>query len=99
MERYDNIDPNLISYFEFQNMCIYLRCLSASNMHYLVPNGNLQNGLGLLETNDDVMYMSEFHLEWKVFFIVIYVEIGMLSLNMIDGSTIIQGDEFNIQET
>ena len=91
MDHYDNVDPDLMSYFELQSICIDLGSPSTNNIYFLlVPNDNFEHRLKLLETDDNIIYMLQLHSEWRVFFIVIYMEIGMLLLNMRECSIAIQ---------
>lgn len=94
VDYYDNVDLDLMSYFELKSMCIDLGCPSTSNMYFLVTNGNLEYRLRLLEFDDDVMYMMELHSQWEVFSIVIYVDTSMVPLNMRRGSIAIQENVF-----
>ena len=61
-------------------MCVDLGCPSISNIYFLAPSDNIEHGLRL--SYDDVIYILELHSEWKVFCIIIYVETGILPLNM-----------------
>lgn len=40
VDYYDNVGPDLISYFELQRMCVDLRCPSTSNLYFLESNSN-----------------------------------------------------------
>ena len=35
-----NCDPNRLSYFEIQNMCVEYGASSTSSLYYLIPRGN-----------------------------------------------------------
>lgn len=48
--------------FKFQSICVNLGCPSISNIYFVISNGNLDYGLRLLETDDNVMYMLELYL-------------------------------------
>lgn len=56
-----NIDPDKHSYFEIQAICLDLGTLGTSSFHYLIPGGNLVQGLRLINGDDDVVYMCELH--------------------------------------
>ena len=50
--------------------------LSTSRYHYLIPGGNLEQGLRLINEDDDVVYMCEIHAAWPTDKITLYVEGG-----------------------
>ena len=47
-----------------------------STYHYLIPGGNLEQGLRLINGDDDVVYMYEIHATWLTDKITLYVEGG-----------------------
>ena len=49
---------------------------STSRFHYLIPGGNLEQGLRLINEDDDVVYMCEIHAAWPIDKITLYVEGG-----------------------
>ena len=53
-------DPDRLSYFEIQDMCVEYGAPSTSTIYYLIPRGNLKQGLKLI-TGDKVLYMCEIH--------------------------------------
>ncbi|KAK9989706.1 hypothetical protein SO802_029945 [Lithocarpus litseifolius] len=69
----DDVDPNKLSYFEIQDMCCGLGANSTSRFHYLIPGGNLEQGLRLINEDDDVVYMCEIHAAWPTDKITLYV--------------------------
>ena len=50
--------------------------VSTSRFHYLIPGGNLEQGLRLINGDDDVVYMCEIHAVWPTNKITLYVEGG-----------------------
>ena len=58
----DNVDPDKFSYFEIQDICSDVGAVSTSRFHYLIPGGNLEQGLRLINGDDDVVYMCEIHV-------------------------------------
>ena len=73
---YDEVDPDRLSYFEIQDMCCGLGANSISRFHFLIPGGNLEQGLRLINEDDDVVYMCEIHVAWPTNKITLYVESG-----------------------
>ena len=72
----DNVDLDRLSYFEVQDICFDVGAVSTSRYHYLIPRGNLEQGLRLINGNDDVVYMCEIHAAWPTDKITLYVEGG-----------------------
>ncbi|KAL0002861.1 hypothetical protein SO802_016642 [Lithocarpus litseifolius] len=72
----DEIDLDKLSYFEIQDICSNLGAFSISRFHYLIPGGNLEQGLRLINGDDDVVYMCEIHAAWPTDKITLYVESG-----------------------
>ena len=50
----DEVNPYKFSYFEIQDMCCDLGANSTSRFHYLISGGNLEQGLSLINEDDDV---------------------------------------------
>nr|XP_023898952.1 uncharacterized protein LOC112010817 [Quercus suber] len=50
--------------------------ISTSRFHYLIPRDNLEQGLRLINGDDDVVYMCEIHAAWPTDKITLYVEGG-----------------------
>ena len=73
---YDEVDIDRLSYFEIQDMCCGLGANSTSRFHYLIPGGNLEQGLRLINEDDNVVYMCEIHAAWLIDKIKLYVESG-----------------------
>ena len=69
-----NVDPNLLSHFEIQDICVDVGGPINSRIYYLIPGGNLEQGLRLITLNDDVTYMCELHAEGSTNEITPYVE-------------------------
>lgn len=72
----DNVDPDKLSYFETQDICSDVGVVSTSRYHYLILGDNLEQGLRLINGNDDVVYMCEIHAAWPTDKITLYVEGG-----------------------
>ena len=72
----DNVDLDKLSYFEIQDICSNLGAFSTSIFHYLIPGGNLEQGLRLINGDDDVVYFCEIHAAWPTDKITLYVEGG-----------------------
>ena len=45
-----------------------------SRIYYLIPGGDLEQGLRLITLDDDVTYKCELHVEWPTNEITLYVE-------------------------
>ena len=58
-----NVDPNLLSHFEIQDICAKAWEPINSRIYYLIPGGDLEQGLRLITSDDDVTYMCELHAE------------------------------------
>ena len=69
-----NVDPNLLSHFEIQDICVDVGGPINSRIYYLIPGGNLEQGLRLITLNDDVTYMCELHAKGSTNEITPYVE-------------------------
>ena len=69
-----NVDPNLLSHFEIQDICVDVGGPINSRIYYLIPGGNLEQGIRLITLNDDVTYMCELHAEGSTNEITPYVE-------------------------
>ena len=72
----DEVDPDKLSYFEIHDICYDLGAFSTSIFHYLIPGGNLEPGLRLINGDDNVVYMCEIHATWLTDKITLYVEGG-----------------------
>ena len=57
----DEADLDKLSYFEIQDICSDVVVVSTSRFHYLIPGSNLEQGLRLINGDDDVVYMCEIH--------------------------------------
>ena len=69
-----NVDPNLLSHFEIQDICAEAGGPINSRIYYLIPGGDLEQGLRLITLDDDVTYKCELHAEWPTNEITLYVE-------------------------
>ncbi|XP_065633827.1 uncharacterized protein LOC112010702 [Quercus suber] len=69
-----NVDPDLLSHFEIQDICAEARGPINSRIYYLIPGGDLEQGLRLITSDEDVTYMCELHVEWPTNEITLYVE-------------------------
>ena len=74
---YCKIDPERLSYFEIQDMVAECGSPNTSMVYYLIPEGNLEQGLRLITGDDEVLYMSELHVAWPIDRITLYVEGGV----------------------
>ncbi|KAL4625631.1 hypothetical protein ACB092_05G039500 [Castanea dentata] len=72
----DNVDSNKLSYFEIQDICSDVGAVSTSRSHYLIPGGNLEQGLRAINGADNVVYMCEIHAACPTNKITLYVEGG-----------------------
>ena len=70
-----NFDLNLLSHFEIQDICAEAGGPINSRIYYLIPGGDLEQGLRLISLDDDVTYMCELHVEWPTKEITLYVEL------------------------
>ena len=52
-----NFDLDLLSHFEIQDICVKVGGSINSRIYYLIPSGDLEQGLRLITSNDDVTYM------------------------------------------
>ena len=62
MDTYSKIDPDHLSYFEIQDMVAECRSPSTSMVYYLIPGGNLEQGLRLITGDEEVLYICELHV-------------------------------------
>ena len=53
-----NVDPDLLSHFEIQDICTDARGLINNRIYYLIPGGDLEQGLRLITSDDDVTSLS-----------------------------------------
>ena len=58
-----NVDPNLLSHFEIQDICADAKGPINSRNYYIILVGDLEQGLRLITSDDDVTYMYELHAE------------------------------------
>ena len=72
----DKVDPDKLSYFEIQHICSNVGAVNTSRFHYLILGGNLEQGLRLINGDDDVVYMCEIHDAWPIDKITLYVKGG-----------------------
>ena len=72
----DNVDPDGLSYFEIQDTCSDVGAVNTSRYHYLIPRGNLEQGLRLINEDDDVVYMCEIQAAQPTDKITLYVKSG-----------------------
>ena len=72
----DNVDLNKLSYFEIQDICSNVGAVNTSRYHYLILGGNLEQGLKLINRDDNVVYMCEIYAAWPTDKITLYVEGG-----------------------
>ena len=56
-----NVNLDLLSHFEIQDVCAEAGGSINSRIYYLIPDGDLEQGLGLITSDDDVTYMCELH--------------------------------------
>uniref|UniRef100_A0A2N9HEE9 Uncharacterized protein n=1 Tax=Fagus sylvatica TaxID=28930 RepID=A0A2N9HEE9_FAGSY len=105
---YCKIDPNRLSYFEIQDMIAECGSPSTSMVYYLIPGGNLEQGLRLITGDDEVLYMSELHVAWPIDRITLYVEGSVEPLQVVGldgvvgqsdfGGVVDEGDELEGDE-
>ena len=69
-----NVDPDLLSHFEIQDICAKVGRPINSRIYYLIPGGDLEQGLRSINSDDDVTYMCELHAEWPKNEITLYVK-------------------------
>ncbi|XP_075652225.1 uncharacterized protein LOC142622596 [Castanea sativa] len=72
----DEVDPDRLSLFEIQDICGELGAPSTNTFHYLIPGGNLEQGLMVINGDDDVLNMCDIHDAWPLDRIILYVEGG-----------------------
>ena len=59
----DNVDLDLLSHFEIQDICADVREPINNRIYYLMSGGDLEQGLRLITSDDDVTYMCEVHAQ------------------------------------
>ena len=69
-----NVDQDLLSHFEIQDIFAGVGGPINSRFFYLIPGGDLEQGLRLINSDDDVTYMCELYTEWPTNEITLYVE-------------------------
>ena len=72
----NEVGPDRLSLFEIQDICGELGAPSTSTFHYLIPGGNLEQGLMVINGEDDVCNMCDIHVAWPLDRIILYVERG-----------------------
>ena len=72
----NEVGPDRLSLFEIQDICVELGAPSTSTFHYLIPGGNLEQGLMVINGDDDVLNMCDIHVAWPLDRIILYVERG-----------------------
>ena len=80
---YSRCDPNCLSYFEIQDMVAECGAPSTSMVYNLIPVGNLEQGLGFIIGDEEVLYMYELHVAWPIDRITLYVESGVEPLQVV----------------
>ena len=58
-----NVDLDLLSHFEIQDIYAEVRGPINSRIYYLILGGDLEQGLRLITSDDDRTYMCELHAE------------------------------------
>ena len=59
------IDPDKLSYFEIRDLCHLVGAPKEhSRYKYLIPDGDLQHDLRDIETDTDVVNMTNLHKAW-----------------------------------
>ena len=72
------IDPDKLSYFEIRDLCHLVGAPKEhSRYKYLIPNGDLQHDLRDIETDTDVVNMTNLHKAWYAEKIIIYTDIDV----------------------
>ena len=70
------IDPDKLSFFEIQDLCHLVGAPKEhSRYRYLLPEGDLEHDLWVIETNPDVVNMTTLHRTWLADKIIIYIDI------------------------
>ena len=69
-----NVDPNVLSHFEIQDIYAEVEGPINSRIYYLILGGDLEQWLRLITSDDDVTYMCELHAKWPTNEITLYVE-------------------------
>ena len=105
---YPKVNPDRLSYFEIQDMVAECGSPSTSLVYYLIPGGNLEQGLRLITGDDEVLYMCELHVVWPIDRITLYVEGGVEPLQVVGldgvvgqsdfGGVVDEGDELEGDE-
>jgi hypothetical protein len=78
-----NYDKDHLSYFEVKDICKFVGASKGCKLYYLIPGVNLVNGLRHIVADDDVLFMSDLHEEWKVFSIIFYIESGDMPIRVL----------------
>ena len=73
-------DFDLLSYFEIKGICEELGIDEPCRVHYLGPEGNLEQDLWLIQDDQDVVHMCKPNEEGPRDTIILYVESGNASL-------------------
>ncbi|XP_050263959.1 uncharacterized protein LOC126708197 [Quercus robur] len=72
------IDPDKLSYFEIRDLCHLVGAPKEhSRYKYLIPDGDLQHDLRDIETDTDVVNMTNLHKAWYAEKIIIYTDIDV----------------------
>ena len=69
---YEDADPDCLSFFEIQGLCEKYGAPHTSIYHYLIPGGNLEEGLRMIARDAEVLYMCEIHITWPADRLVLY---------------------------
>ena len=75
-----DVDPDLLIHFEIQDVFAEAGGPINSRIFYLIPGSDLEQGLRLITSDDDVTYMCELHAEWPTNEITFYVELEVQPL-------------------
>ncbi|KAK7849499.1 hypothetical protein CFP56_002914 [Quercus suber] len=87
------IDPNKLSFFEIRDLC---HLVGASKEHsryrYLLPEGELEHDLRVIETDLGVVNMTTLHRAWPTNKIIIYTDIDVepLAVEHPDGGGVVE---------
>ena len=88
------IDPDKLSYFEIRDLCHLVGAPKEhSRYKYLLPEGDLQHDLRDIETDTDVVNMTNLHKAWYAEKIIIYTNIDVepLAIEYPDGGGVAHG--------
>ncbi|KAK7846828.1 hypothetical protein CFP56_007371 [Quercus suber] len=69
-----NVDLDLLSHFEIQDICVEIGGPINSRIYYLIPGADLEQELRLITSDDDMTYICELHAKWPTNKITLYVE-------------------------